>query len=147
MLWSGDHPNKDVTGIDISREAIRFANEYWPGPRYIRADIHDVDIEPCDVIVSFETIEHVHRPEDVLRKFRKAAKRLFISTPNEERFPFDPKKFEGEEYPHLRHYTDASFTELLEDTGWTVKQIFCQKGKTSEVTPGADGMFMIFEAT
>lgn len=143
MLYSDEG---DVTGMDISGEAIDFAKRNWPGPRYLNVDIQQAELDDYDTIVCFETIEHLHNADKILRKFRKAAKRLIISTPNEEVIPFNPKKFENDDYPHLTHYTRSQFTEMLEDAGWTVKEVFCQKGKTSDLTIGSDGMFMVFVA-
>jgi 2-polyprenyl-3-methyl-5-hydroxy-6-metoxy-1,4-benzoquinol methylase len=136
-----------VVGVDLENEAIQCAREHYPGPGYLIGDIMDTPwAGRFDWIVSLETIEHLPDAEHALRIFRLHGSRLVASTPNQLRYPFDAKKFEGDRFPHLRHYTPDEFTEILEATGWKVKSRHCQKTKISPVTDGPDGMFQIFVA-
>jgi 2-polyprenyl-3-methyl-5-hydroxy-6-metoxy-1,4-benzoquinol methylase len=134
-----------VTGIDLEREAIDYARLNYPGPEYILADASKYSGE-YDWVVSFETIEHLKNPEDALRCFR-SARRLILSTPNQTHYPFDPSRFEGDKFPHIRHYTPEELDELLKKCGWKVLEKHCQRGKKSTVTRGTDGMFIIYVCT
>lgn len=134
----------DVTGIDLEEEAIAFASEHYPGPRYLTLDVQGDIPGGFDWVVSLETIEHLPDPAKALRNFRAASKRLLVSTPNEVLYPFDPDKFKGDRFPHLRHYTPESFEWLLRDTGWEVIERFSQRSKISSVEPGTDGMFLVY---
>lgn len=133
-----------VTGLDISNHAIEWADKYWIGPQYIQDDIQTAEIEKYDVIVSFETLEHLADVENVLRKFCQSTKLLICSVPNEEHYPFKAEKFADDEYPHLRHYIPSEFDELLTKCGFKIESRHHQKNKKSHVEPGTDGMFLIY---
>lgn len=134
-----------VTGVDIEPSAIEKAWEYYPGPNYVLGSIEEKPwAGHFDWCVSFETVEHLPNPEIALKAFRESADKLICSTPNQLFYPFDPRKFLGDKYPHVRHYTPRQLDELLTSCGWEVLQRFCQKGKQDHVSPGTDGMFMVY---
>lgn len=59
---------KYVTGIDKSRAAIEYAQDHYDGPRtaFVLGDVGELvwmDKATVDVAVSFETIEHLEKPE------------------------------------------------------------------------------------
>lgn len=141
--WFMEQAGLKVTGVDICQEAIDFANDHYKGPTYICQEAHEVKGE-WDAIVTFETLEHIHDPESVLKAV--SAPLLIASVPNEEVFKFKPARFAGDEYPHLRHYTPLEFQELLEGSGYLVDKKFCQKDKRGDIVPGTDGMFLIYVA-
>lgn len=134
-----------VTAIDIYQPAIDFAQAHYPGPYYLRRDIADVEGQ-YDVIVSFETIEHLYDPWRVLNKFRTKCSLLIASVPNEENYPFNPVTFASDDFPHLRHYTPTEFDDLLGAAGFEVKGKHCQKSKHGKVESGTDGLFLIYVA-
>lgn len=141
MLMDAGHR---VVGVDVEADALLHAVEHFTGPDYLCADLQNMELPPCDTVVSFETVEHLKHPEWFLRAARAIGKLLIVSTPNQEHYPFDPVRFAGDKYPHQRHYTPAEFDILLEGCGWTVVDRFCQVGKTSAVTHGTDGMFLVY---
>ena len=130
-----------VTGIDICPEAIDYAREHYSGPDYILHDIETWEAQKFDWVVSFETIEHLKRPELALSAFR-ASDKLIVSTPNEEVIPFVPEKHRGE-YPHQRHYTPEQFEKLLTSCGWKVVDRLGQKMKLSPVSQ-CNGAFLVW---
>lgn len=135
-----------VVGIDISDEAVQFARTYWQGPDYVCQDL--LDYEPptyFDGIVSFETLEHLEKPEKLLRIYRHSCHGLLVcSVPNQNLFPFDPKDFQHE-YPHFRHYTPEEFDDLLEDADFEVVSRHCQKSKKEPlVVDGTEGKFLVY---
>ena len=145
--WILQQQDNEVTGIDIESEALDWANLYWAGPKYVQQDLEDVlefGEDEFDAVVSFETLEHLANPKEVLQKFRQAASYLIASVPNQEHYPFDAMKFANDKYPHKRHYTPKQFEDLLDSAGWDVVEKHCQKGKQSDVTWGTDGMFLIY---
>jgi hypothetical protein len=135
----------EVFGIDICREAIEHAKRFFPGPTYVCTDITE-----CDdffhvfgnVLVSFETIEHIRCPEKILEN--QYLRKLICSVPNEEHYPFKASQFANDEYPHLRHYTPSEFDALLEGCGWKIESRHCQINKFSEVTDGTEGKFLVY---
>jgi SAM-dependent methyltransferase len=52
---------RSCTGVDVSQEAVNFASEHYPGPRFLLGDGLNIPLgdESVDVVVSFETMEHV----------------------------------------------------------------------------------------
>ena len=130
----------NVTSVDISAEAIDYARQWYDGPTYVCQSAEGTSGE-YDALVTFETLEHLADPVRLLRNVK--ASLLIASVPNEERYPFKKETFEGESYPHLRHYTPQEFKQLLSDGGYEVVNMLCQKDKAGTVYQGTDGMFLI----
>ncbi len=139
--WIMHKAGLEVTGADIEPEAISYARENYPGPAYLNQAAEETR-GPYDALVSFETLEHLEDPGLVLRSIQ--APLVLASVPNEERYPFSAERFAGDKYPHKRHYTSAQFKQLLNDSGYAVQSVWCQKGKASKVESGTDGMFLIY---
>lgn len=144
-----------VTGMDIDSGTVEYANKFFAGPQYVCGDVQDAQnfehIRACyDHIVSFETLEHLPEPKDALRNFFDILKPrglLFISTPNEEKYPFRKHVFDRDKYPHLQHYTPEEFEEILESVGFTVVVKATQIDKiNAAVVEGIDGKFLIYVA-
>ena len=73
-----------VLGLDISQEAIDYAQEHYSSDRvrFRTADLEQEPVPACDVVVAFEFIEHIDRPEAFLEHALAAARRLvLVSTP------------------------------------------------------------------
>lgn len=84
---------KEVVGIDSDPKAIDFASRFYHHScvTYINGDAHKLDMledASFDLIVSFETIEHLQHPRLFLLELRRLLKtggQLFISCPNDYR--------------------------------------------------------------
>jgi SAM-dependent methyltransferase len=112
-----------AVGIDLDPDAIAYAKARYGGiPRthYVQGDIEslgDVWKRPCDLCVSFETLEHLARPEQFLSGIRHllvARGQLLISTPN--RYLYSPTNSDGyhSRNPfHRREWTQQEFIALL----------------------------------
>ncbi|AZZ90902.1 methyltransferase domain-containing protein [Hahella sp. KA22] len=100
-----------VTGIDIDSSAISYAKQKH-GPantsyKVASADDTGLPSASLDLIVSFETIEHLPPSVDILKEFHRVLKpssTLIISTPNN--WPLTKH--------HLRTYNFSSFKEDIE---------------------------------
>ena len=104
----------DVIGVEANPEAHEHARL-----RYVRANLRyerglvESFSEPRDAIVFLQTIEHVDRPQELLRGFAAAAPVSYVSTPN--RLTLAPAGAEKSDNPwHLREYTAAEYRALLE---------------------------------
>ena len=134
----------DVTAGDICKDALEFGRLHYPGPDYKLMDAANPPSGRFDTLVTFETLEHLKNPVEFLSKVDCGM--VIASVPNQERYPFDPEKFKDDDYPHLRHYTPREFESLLYESGYVVKEKWCQKDKVGIITPGTDGMFLIYIA-
>jgi SAM-dependent methyltransferase len=79
----------DVVGVDVDEETIRNARRNFGGPgiRFIVDDCETLESAggPFDVICSFESIEHLRRPDEFLAAASRIlgdAGTLVVSTPN-----------------------------------------------------------------
>ena len=142
MALQGHH----VTAVDISIDAINFAKQHYNLPvieyRCMDATNDDGNLlgEGYDFAVSFETIEHVKNPEQLLRTLGNKANMLVASVPNQVMVPFSKKT-----HPfHERHYTPAEFEKLLLKSGWKPLEWHTQHDKwDGEVKVGHDGRTLI----
>lgn len=119
---------REVIGVDNSGEAIRIANSLFSrkGIQFVRGDAQSLDrvlrgYNQFDLIVSFETIEHVNdsrRFVELLKQQRSEPGIVIISCPND--FAgFDPTQVN--EY-HVRKFTLRDFQELTVDVLGTADQ-------------------------
>lgn len=135
----------DVTAIDVSEKALSYAKQHWDRPsiNWLRMDLlEDTQLPQADVVVSFETVEHLKRPKLFLRAARLAAPRLIMSVPNEAMFPWSKA---GNPY-HCRHYTKEQLFKRLRECGWKVTDWFGQTGKRGPVVPELEGRTLIVDA-
>lgn len=80
---------KHYTGYDISDDAVNYANTVFAGPDrlFLKKDIDTLPLgtyspeHKYDVIVSFETIEHIQNPEAFLSWTLLMADTILVSTP------------------------------------------------------------------
>jgi len=115
-----------IVGVDISKEACEHAAEkYGLDARVGDGQSIPLDSASVDVIVSFETIEHVAEPGLFLEECRRILRpggRLIISTPNREATcvysPNNPF--------HVREFSVPEFKKAVEDR-FSVRAYFCQR--------------------
>jgi ubiquinone/menaquinone biosynthesis C-methylase UbiE len=110
-----------VDAFDIDALSIESARESYSHPHlsFNQGDVCALPLEDksCDAFVSLETIEHIEKPEDLLKEVSRILKPggIFIcSTPNRQLTnagttlsskPFNPF--------HVREYSEAEFERLL----------------------------------
>ncbi|MBI4463311.1 MAG: methyltransferase domain-containing protein [Acidobacteria bacterium] len=102
-----------VFGVDISPEAIRYARQHYPEPKlhFGRCDCLALPFPSgwFDLVVAFEIIEHLEKPEAFLTELRRVlhpSGLLLLSTPN--RLYYTEER--GEVNPF--HCCEFSFPEL-----------------------------------
>jgi SAM-dependent methyltransferase len=103
---------ESVTGVDIDEHTLSHARSRHPGPDFVAADVRELPFEDgsFDLVVCFETIEHVPDPETVLDELRRvmaATGLLLVSTPNKHQYLVE-NKF------HEREFFHEEFVALLE---------------------------------
>ena len=106
-----------VKGVDLSREAVEFAGATYATPRvsFVEGDVRSIPLEDAsfDVVVSFETVEHVTEHEQFLTEIKRVLRPgglLVISSPNRDVYlkGLPPNPY------HRRESTMAEFIGLLE---------------------------------
>ncbi|MEO9945573.1 methyltransferase domain-containing protein [Paraglaciecola sp.] len=136
-----------VTGVDIEQAAITHAKQHFSNNKtdFICQDAKLLDIESSskDVVVSFETIEHVDFDQQLLDIFFNVLKpggRLICSTPNQDVMPYDKHKFAY----HIKHYTNSELVKLLTKSGFVDIKLFAQYDPVGgKVVEGQNGSFTI----
>lgn len=107
---------KSVTGVDINHDTVDYATKNYGGENrdFQQGNILTVKGQ-YDVIVCYETIEHVSKEEGILalenlKKCLKPKGLLFISTPK--KLPKEELS-RGRAEVHLHEYTYEDFVDLL----------------------------------
>ena len=142
---------KKISACDLNDEALEYAEHHYASEtiEYLSNDALDAKLpkESFDLAISFETIEHLEKPERFLRSIHLSLKKnakLVCSVPHEKLTPFDKKT-----YPyHFRHYTLPEMKTLLKECGFCLTETFCQKDLANpEIKEGEDGSFLVLIAT
>jgi ubiquinone/menaquinone biosynthesis C-methylase UbiE len=105
-----------VYGVDVSIDAINYAKENYIGDNieYILGSAEKIPIpdSSIDLVVSFETIEHIKDYETFVKEIKRVLKKdglAIISTPNDKEFP------EGNEF-HLHEFKYDEFSNLIKES-------------------------------
>lgn len=109
----------DITGLDISDDAIRKAEKRF-GKNYVCADVYNYALgnhRKFDWVILTEVIEHVPLPNSfckALVSLLKPGGKLIISTPNKSAFPI--REYWNTELPpvHLTWFSEESFKVISE---------------------------------
>ena len=122
---------EEVTGLDIDKEAVENANHKYGNKKlsYLKGSIEELPFEDhtFDVVVSFETIEHVG--EEIQKKFLEEICRvlkpegtLIMSTPNKAVYT---DLVEGENPFHVKEFYVKEFQEFL-GSRFSHMEYYCQ---------------------
>lgn len=120
---------KKVTGVDIDCDSIKHAcNRYKKDNlTYINESCTQLSFKDnsFDVVVSFETLEHLEQQQEMLLEFKRVLKEdglLIISTPDKKHYS-DATAFENEF--HVKELYRSEFKGLL-DQHWKAQIWFAQ---------------------
>lgn len=126
--WGGE--STTVIGVDISKEAIEKAKTNFSLESSItfiscNAENLPFNSEQFDLIVSFETIEHVEHPQKFLSEIKRVLKKdgaLVLSCPNDYYYE---KHYVNFNYQyHLAKYSFNDFKNILQKCGITVSSFY-----------------------
>jgi 2-polyprenyl-3-methyl-5-hydroxy-6-metoxy-1,4-benzoquinol methylase len=108
-----------VVGVDVSPESVGYAKQQYqvPGLEFVCADADQFNWpERFDVVVSFQTLEHVDRPDQFLDRIHRLLApqgQFFLSVPLYETRHIDPY--------HLHAFNQQDIFLLLEQSGFSVE--------------------------
>ena len=124
---------KEILGVDISEEAIKFADAYWGNSNviYKKFDLccsSYKELGKFDVIVTFETIEHLKNPiDETLRKFTEILNDdgvLILSHPENESEP-------GGRFHYHFNIKGKEIRTMLEEMGYSIVADWMQSPRHS----------------
>jgi SAM-dependent methyltransferase len=85
---------RSVVGVDRSRPTVLSANANFPRPNlhFLQADARALPLADAsiDIVVSYETIEHIDRQSEFLREMRRVLRPngcIIVSTPDRDIYP------------------------------------------------------------
>jgi 2-polyprenyl-3-methyl-5-hydroxy-6-metoxy-1,4-benzoquinol methylase len=115
---------RSVWSVDVSAAALEFALAEYAGPRYVRADLFGLPLRAAsvDVVVSLETIEHVHDGRRFLVDLRAILRPggvLCLSSPN-------VAMTDGTNPYHLHEMDLDEVSRLLRASGFRITGVWGQ---------------------
>lgn len=126
---------RTVIGIDVSEEAVLHAQrKYHVDARHGSAEAIPLPDSSVDVIVSFETIEHVPNPSQFLSecvRILRTSGTLIMSTPNVQVYhgrvsdnPFHCSEMRLDDFAHLveNHFSKAQFYGQTGGAPWYLRR-------------------------
>ncbi|HWD41137.1 MAG TPA: methyltransferase domain-containing protein [Fimbriimonas sp.] len=107
---------ESALGYDLSDEAVGHASKRYDHAKFDVRDVCEADYSDADLVLSFETIEHLPDPRAFLKALSTCKGRIVISTPN--RNTHSPgNKLEDKPLNkfHTVEWTPAEFAELIRE--------------------------------
>jgi SAM-dependent methyltransferase len=134
------HTAAQVTGIDISADAVAHAHERYPleNLEYVNGSVTGLPLPDAsvDVVVSFETIEHLSPQREMLAEFRRVLTPggvLVISSPNR---PVYNEEGEVENHFHVGELDRDELKALLDPAfpqqAWHAQRVVAQSALWAE---------------
>lgn len=103
-----------TTGIDLSPEAVAHASRRYPHACFVEGDVCTFDYSDAELVVSFETIEHVSEPGKFLEALGRCPGNIVISTPNRNTHSPGQSLHDAPLNPfHTVEWTPSEFAELV----------------------------------
>lgn len=93
------------TGIDIDPAAISLAHQKYPTGDYVVADAYAVPLDGYEAVVSFETLEHLEGPQQVINRLPENVTEIIASVPIRPTVGWNPW--------HKSDFTKESFRDLI----------------------------------
>ena len=121
---------KQVFGVDIAEEAVTHANSKYKSNnlQYLQGSATNIPIEnnTIDMVVSFETIEHLDKHEEMMREIKRVLKPngiLVISSPNKKEYTDAPGSVN---HFHIKELYTKEFIDLVSNYFSNIK-LFWQR--------------------
>ncbi|MCO5297557.1 MAG: methyltransferase domain-containing protein [Fimbriimonadaceae bacterium] len=104
----------ETVGLDLSGEAVAHASSRYPHVRFVEGDVCAFDYSLAELVVSFETIEHLPEPEKFLEALKGCPGNVVISTPNRNTHSPGHSLHDAPLNPfHTVEWTPSEFADLI----------------------------------
>jgi 2-polyprenyl-3-methyl-5-hydroxy-6-metoxy-1,4-benzoquinol methylase len=145
------HAAASVTGVDVSAAAVAHARERYSRSNlaYAEGSVAHLPLPDAsmDLVVSFETIEHLSEQREMLAEFRRVLApggALVISSPNR---PVYNEAGEVENHFHVKELDRAELKSLLDPVfpqqAWYAQRVIAQSALWAEAfAPAGDAQFV-----
>lgn len=119
---------RSVSGLDIDKDAIAFAKARYPECEFVQSDATALCLPDTsvDIVVSFETLEHLPDHIKFLEECRRVLRpkgMLICSTPNRA-----ISRWSAENPFHVREFHPSEFREVLESV-FSFVELFGQRDR------------------
>ncbi len=125
----------EVVGIDVLAQSVKWANKHWKGKpmKFMVADAHKLNFPAnyFDAIFALEVLEHVYKPDQVLREIKRVLKKggyaIFLVPSDSKLFLtiwFLVKKFWWAKIwqdTHVQSYKNNSLPKLSKKLGFKIE--------------------------
>ncbi len=112
----------DATGVDIDPEAIRLAMRKYPELKFCIADFNLLNaagfLQDFDALVSFETLEHLAAPAELINRLPENIVELVVSAPIRPTVGWNPW--------HKTDFTHGSLCTMIEQAGFRIVYVKSQ---------------------
>jgi ubiquinone/menaquinone biosynthesis C-methylase UbiE len=130
--------NTNCFSTEIDTQAIHYGSKYYGGSEYIQGDVQNLpySINTFDVILSYETIEHVPNVEEAIGEFRRILKNdgdIFISVPYNENI--NPNNQHGKDYPHKHSFNEKTLSKIFNKKFDSISVDYYQQNVPDELKP------------
>lgn len=130
-----------AVGVDLSADAVEHGSQRYPEVRFVEGDVCTFDYASADLVVSFETIEHLPDPSAFLKALESCSGRIVISTPNRKTHsPGNALEDKPLNQFHTIEWTPFEFAELIEEhfAGRQVRFLSQQQEWPGRIVEGLD---------
>ena len=113
----------DITGVDISRDALRIAKDKTQKCNLCTGNVYDLSFkkDSFDLVIAAEVLEHLEKPDSALQEIRRISKNYCIfSVPNEPYFCImnflRGKNLTrlGNDIEHVQNWGSGEFVKLIQ---------------------------------
>jgi GT2 family glycosyltransferase/SAM-dependent methyltransferase len=103
-----------ATGVDIGADAVAHARKKYSYATFQLKDVCDADYSTADLVLSFETIEHLPDPDKFLERLKACKGNIVISTPNRKTHsPGNHLQDKPLNQFHTIEWTPTEFSDLI----------------------------------
>lgn len=126
-------PSSKVFGVDIYKKSIIFGKKKYPHINFIHSDAHNMPFSRnfFDLVISYETIEHVLSPKEMLKEIKRVLSKkgtAIIAMDSGSLFfrivwwIWEKSKGKVWKGAHIHPYTHSELEEIIKDSGFKISK-------------------------